>query len=81
MHFMQFKGSSCSFNDHCLIIGASWQFGAAMCCPPVRLQVQFHLGMGTDPSGFVSYHRAKGIQLQAYSVLANSVTHHASHLT
>ena len=46
-----------------------------------RLQVQFHLGMGTDPSGFVSYHRAKGIQLQAYSVLANSVTHHASHLT
>lgn len=36
MHFMQFKGSSCSFNDHCLIIRASWQFGAAMCCPPVR---------------------------------------------
>eukprot|EP00435_Cladocopium_sp_Y103_P062796 s22_g24.t1 len=45
---------------------------------PMVNQVQFHLGMGTDPSGFVSYHRAKGIQLQAYSVLGNSVTHHAS---
>lgn len=45
---------------------------------PMVNQVQFHLVMGTDPSGFVSYHRAKGIQLQAYSVLANSVTHHAS---
>lgn len=41
-------------------------------------EVQFHLGMGTDPSGFVSYHKAKGIQLQAYSVLGNSISHHAS---
>ena len=41
-------------------------------------EVQLHLGMGTDPEGFVSYHKAKGIQLQAYSVLGNSMTHHAS---
>jgi len=45
---------------------------------PMVNQVQFHLGMGTDPSGFVSYHKAKGIQLQAYSVLGNSISHHAS---
>eukprot|EP00913_Durusdinium_trenchii_P034843 g32592.t1 len=45
---------------------------------PMVNQVQLHLGMGTDPEGFVSYHKAKGIQLQAYSVLGNSMTHHAS---
>lgn len=45
---------------------------------PMVNQVQFHLRMGTDPSGFVSYHKAKGIQLQAYSVLGNSISHHAS---
>lgn len=35
-------------------------------------QVQFHLGMGPDPMGFVSYHHKMGVQLQAYSVLGNN---------
>ncbi|CAJ1349303.1 unnamed protein product [Effrenium voratum] len=45
---------------------------------PMVNQVQFHLGMGTDPNSFVSYHKAHNIQLQAYSVLGNSLDHHAS---
>mmetsp|Transcript_30835 Transcript_30835/g.57825 ORF Transcript_30835/g.57825 Transcript_30835/m.57825 type:complete len:322 (+) Transcript_30835:50-1015(+) len=45
---------------------------------PMVNQVQIHLGMGTDPAGFVSYHKARGIQLQAYSVLGNGLSHKAS---
>ena len=42
-------------------------------------QVQLHLGMGTDPAGIVSWHKKRGIQLQAYSVLGNTaVSHKAS---
>jgi len=46
---------------------------------PMVNQVQLHLGMGTDPAGIVSWHKKRGIQLQAYSVLGNTaVSHKAS---
>jgi len=44
--------------------------------PPLRVfpavnQVQFHIGMGTDPGGIVSYAAAHGLVLQAYSPLGD----------
>ena len=42
-------------------------------------QVMVHIGMGTDPGGFVSYSKKHGVQLQAYSVLGNTPWgHHAA---
>lgn len=40
-------------------------------CPPTTPQVQFHVGMGTDPGGIASYCAARGIVLQAYSPLGD----------
>ncbi|CAE8620209.1 unnamed protein product [Polarella glacialis] len=45
---------------------------------PMVNQIQFHLGMGTDPAGFVSYHKKMGVQLQAYSVLGNNPIKHSA---
>lgn len=38
---------------------------------PVVNQVQFHVGMGDDPQGLISYCEKKGIIVQAYSPLGN----------
>merc|ERR1711988_1312567 len=38
---------------------------------PAVNQVQFHVGMGTDPEGLKSYCDSKGIHLQAYSPLGD----------
>mmetsp|Transcript_33119 Transcript_33119/g.77444 ORF Transcript_33119/g.77444 Transcript_33119/m.77444 type:complete len:313 (-) Transcript_33119:37-975(-) len=38
---------------------------------PAVNQVQYHIGMGRDPEGLVSYTAAKGIVLQAYSPLGD----------
>merc|ERR1711908_150014 len=37
---------------------------------PMVNQIQFHLGMGSNPGNFLSYSRSHGIVPQAYSVLA-----------
>jgi diketogulonate reductase-like aldo/keto reductase len=37
---------------------------------PAVNQVQYHVGMGTDPEGLLSYSKARGIVVQAYSPLA-----------
>jgi diketogulonate reductase-like aldo/keto reductase len=39
--------------------------------PPAVNQVQFHVGMGSDPQGLLGYCREKGIQLEAYSPLGS----------
>jgi len=39
---------------------------------PMVNQVGFHLGMGPDPAGFVSYGKQHGVQVQGYSVLGNT---------
>ena len=38
---------------------------------PAVNQVQYHVGMGTDPQGLLAYCRSKGIQLEAYSPLGS----------
>jgi len=37
---------------------------------PAVNQLQYHVGMGLDPEGIVSYLKANGIELQTYSPLA-----------
>jgi len=45
---------------------------------PMVNQVMYHLGMGVDPAGFMTYAKRRGVVLQAYSVLGNTPwTHHA----
>ena len=39
---------------------------------PAVNQIQFHVGMGADPSGFKSYADGKGIVTQAYSPWATA---------
>mmetsp|Transcript_6843 Transcript_6843/g.14653 ORF Transcript_6843/g.14653 Transcript_6843/m.14653 type:complete len:296 (+) Transcript_6843:62-949(+) len=41
---------------------------------PAVNQVEFHIGMGPDPSGLKSYCNSKGIFLQAYSPLGDGTT-------
>merc|ERR1719433_1827295 len=41
---------------------------------PAVNQFQFHIGMGTDPEGLVSYCKNKGIAPQAYSPLGDNTT-------
>ena len=38
---------------------------------PAVNQVKYHIGMGSDPGGLVSYCKSKGIVLQAYSPLGD----------
>jgi hypothetical protein len=38
---------------------------------PAVNQVQYHIGMGTDPIGLISYCKSKNITLQAYSPLGD----------
>lgn len=38
---------------------------------PAVNQVQYHVGMGSDPEGLLSYCAARGIVVQAYSPLAS----------
>ena len=38
---------------------------------PAVNQIQFHVGMGPDPEGLVSYCKSKGIQVEAYSPLGD----------
>jgi len=38
---------------------------------PAVNQIEYHVGMGTDPSGIISYHADKNIVTQAYSPLGN----------
>lgn len=38
---------------------------------PAANQIQYHIGMGADPGGLLSYSRSKGIQTQAYSPLGS----------
>lgn len=45
---------------------------------PMVNQVMYHVGMGRDPGGIVSYGKSHGVVTQAYSVLGNTPwTHHA----
>lgn len=44
-------------------------FQTATVVPAVN-QLQFHVGMGPDPRGVVSYNRAKGITIQGYESLS-----------
>lgn len=39
---------------------------------PMVNQVMYHIGMGVDPHGFMSYGRSRGVVTQAYSVLGNA---------
>lgn len=39
--------------------------------PPAVNQVQYHIGMGRDPSGLMSFCKANGIVLEAYGPLAS----------
>jgi diketogulonate reductase-like aldo/keto reductase len=38
---------------------------------PAVNQIQYHVGMGPDPEGIVSYCESKGIQIEAYSPLGD----------
>eukprot|EP00746_Dinoflagellata_sp_MGD_P048073 gnl/MRDRNA2_/MRDRNA2_219130_c0_seq1.p1 gnl/MRDRNA2_/MRDRNA2_219130_c0~~gnl/MRDRNA2_/MRDRNA2_219130_c0_seq1.p1 ORF type:complete len:188 (+),score=38.63 gnl/MRDRNA2_/MRDRNA2_219130_c0_seq1:1-564(+) len=39
---------------------------------PMVNQVMFHVGMGADPTGLISYSKKLGVVTQAYSVLGNT---------
>jgi len=41
---------------------------------PAVNQVEFHIGMGADPEGLMSYSAAKGIVMQAYSPLGTNTS-------
>jgi 2,5-diketo-D-gluconate reductase A len=41
---------------------------------PAVNQVQFHVGMGADPEGLMSYAKAQGIAVEAYSPLGDNTT-------
>lgn len=46
---------------------------------PMLNQVMYHIGMGADPGGIISYGKSKGVVTQAYSALGNTPwTHHAN---
>jgi len=38
---------------------------------PMVNQIQYHLGMGLNPKGFMDYARTRGVQIQAYGALGN----------
>lgn len=41
---------------------------------PAVNQIQYHIGMGPDPQGLLSYGRRRGIVTQAYSPLGDNTT-------
>lgn len=41
---------------------------------PVLNQVQYHIGMGADPEGLMSYCKSKNIVVEAYSPLGDNTT-------
>jgi len=43
---------------------------------PVINQIKFHIGMGADPDGLLSYCKSKGIVTEAYSPLGGNSTEH-----
>jgi diketogulonate reductase-like aldo/keto reductase len=57
----------CKSSIECLISGNAT---GDVLMPAVN-QIQYHVGMGPDPEGIVSYCESKGIQIEAYSPLGD----------
>jgi diketogulonate reductase-like aldo/keto reductase len=63
------KAKAIGVSNYCL---SSWaRINETQTVMPAVNQIEYHVGMGTDPAGLKSYHDAHGIVTQAYSPLGN----------
>jgi diketogulonate reductase-like aldo/keto reductase len=63
------KAKAIGVSNYCL---SSWEcIKETQTVMPAVNQIEYHVGMGTDAQGLVSYHNEHGIVTQAYSPLGN----------
>uniref|UniRef100_A0A7S2GWC9 NADP-dependent oxidoreductase domain-containing protein n=1 Tax=Haptolina brevifila TaxID=156173 RepID=A0A7S2GWC9_9EUKA len=72
-HLLANKTRALGVSNFCKSSLACLAKDASSVVPAVN-QFKFHIGMGPDPSGLVSYCKAKGIVPQAYSPLGDNTT-------